>query len=148
MVFDKTKKNFYENDNDNVNDNVLSLREEMKISKAEREILENYIIENKLATKNVKAYASKIISNGDWKTIIETESKKALQPKEQQLSREERIQKELSSIFDKQSCAKVLVDYYMRGSPPEEFNEVMEKYDLDTYSKIEEYARELSNKKS
>jgi len=149
----KNQANQADNVNVNDNDNVLSLNEEKnnldeeeKISDEEREILENYIKKNNLATKNIKAYASKIISNGDWKSIIETERKNG-QLKKTKLSDKERIEMELASIHDKRSCARILANYYMRGSPPAEFDEVMEKYNLDTYSKMEQYAMELNNNK-
>ena len=140
MVLFETKKSLYDNDNDNVN--VLSLNEENTISRDEREILEKYIKRNKLADKNVRAYANKIIANGDWKDIVESESRIA--QKNNKSNDKDRIKAELSTIYDKRSCAKVLATYFMRGSPPEEFDEVMEKYQLSTYRELEEYANELS----
>lgn len=132
------------NDNVNVNENVLSYspkREE--ITKEEREILENYIKRKKLATKSIKAYASKLISNGDYKEILEEERKRCELKAKKSIPRDEKIKLELESIHDKRSCARVLAPYYMQGYPPDEFIEVMEKYDLDTYDKIEAYGREL-----
>ena len=140
-VFSESKKSHYDNDNvnDNDNDNVLSLNHGEKISKDEREIIENYVRKNKLATKSVSAYSAKLISNGDYKQILEKEKKKSRPQK----SRGERIKAELSTIHDKRSAAKILAEYYSRGDPPAEFDEIMQKYDLDTYDKAEKYMREL-----
>ena len=133
------------NDNENENENVLSSSPKReKISKEDREILENYIKRKKLATKSIKAYASKLISNGDYKGILEEERKRYELKAKESIPRAERIKQELESIHDKRSCARVLAPYYLRGCPPDEFTEVMEKYDLDTYDKIEAYGRELS----
>ena len=135
---DISKSGFYVNDNVNVN-----VDDNLSISKEERELLENYIRKNKLATKSIRAYANKIIERGDHIDIIEKEKKKKMTPE----LRDEKIKQELSSIVDKKSCAKVLGSYYMRGSPPDEFNEISVKYDLDTYDKVEQYLRDLHNEK-
>ena len=122
----------------------LSSNNREEISQEEREILENYIQRKKLATKSVKAYASKLISNGDYKGIIDDERKRCKFKARGGIPPAQKIQLELESIVDKRSCAKVLAPYYMRGDPPEEFNEVMEKYDFDKYDKVEVYLRNLS----
>ena len=139
MVFSKSKKSLYDNVNVNVNDNVLSLNVE-KVTDDEREILEKYVKKHKLAAKSVRAYTNKLIENGDYKRILE----------EERLRRENKVilrkdySAELKSITDKESAAKVLAKYYMKyDSPPDEFSEIMQKYDLDTYDKVEVYSREL-----
>jgi len=140
MVFSKTKKTFY--DNDNVNVNVLSLNAEKEktLEREDIEILENYVKRNKLA-KNIRAYVRKIIQNGDHLRIIAEEKRRLSAQK----PAKERIKDELSSIHDKKSAAKILYSYHKRGlSPPDEFAEIMEKYDLDTYDKIFVYGEELA----
>ena len=122
----------------------LSSNNREEISQEEREILENFIKRKKLATKSVKAYASKLISNGDYKGIVDDERKRCEFKARGGIPPAQKIQLELESIVDKQSCARVLAPYYMRGDPPEEFSEVMEKYDLDMYDKVEVYLRSLS----
>ena len=122
----------------------LSSNNREEISQEEREILENFIKRKKLATKSVKAYASKLISNGDYKGIVDDERKRCEFKARGGIPPAQKIQLELESIVDKLSCARVLAPYYMRGDPPEEFSEVMEKYDLDMYDKVEVYLRSLS----
>ena len=138
-VNDNVNENENENENVNENVNVLSLNVE-KENEKEREILENYVRKHKLATKNVKAYVRKIIENGDSKRILEE-----MKPPKR---KEERIQEELSSIHDKKSAARVLFKYYSVAEfPPDEFMEIMEKYDLDTYDKMYEYVESLNKTK-
>ena len=96
---------------------------------------------NKLANKNVRAYIRKIIKNGDHREIINSEREKSSpKPKPEVV-----IAEEISSITDKRSAAKVLCRYYASGgSPPPAFDEIAEKYDLDTYDKLYNYGRELA----
>ncbi len=142
------KVNEKDNDKVNVNEKVLSLSkvEKEKVSREEREILENYVIKNKLASKNVDAYVSKIISNGDHLAIIEKETKKAVsKPKSQKVV----IQEELASIKDKRSCARVLAKYYSKGDfPPAEFDKIAEKYKITCYDELYEYYQKRSKSKS
>ena len=144
----ENQKNQIESVNDNVNvnvnDNVLSLYngEKVKIEREEREILENYVRRKKLATKSVRAYVNRLVENGDYKEILESERNTGKESR----SPDEKIQEQLASIHDKRSAAKVLVQYYASGGfPPFEFDEIADKYDLDSYDKIYEYAEELSN---
>ncbi len=139
----KPNDNVNDNVNVNVNDNSLSLNNSDEITREEREILENYIEKHKLANKSVKAYANRLIENGDFREIL-AKSKDNSQ-ENSAINRQQKIKSELASIKDKRSCAKVLSAYFMKGDPPEEFCEVMQKYNLETYDDIEQYARELNN---
>lgn len=150
-TIDSSKSSYNDNVNDNdhvnvhVNDNVLSLNVEKKISDSDREILENYIRKKKLATRNVRAYANKMIENGDHREIIEKfKQRQAVK----MIPREERIKSELESITDKFSCAKVLRVYHDNlEETPEEFYEVMKKYNLETSHELEEYWYEYRKQK-
>ena len=129
--------------NDNDNDNVLSLNvEKGKISDEERNIIENYVKRNKLANKNLRAYVNKIVQNGDHIAIL-NEEKARIKLKN---PTKEDIEEEIASIKDRRSAARVLAKYYRRGSPPDEFEDIMKKYNLDTYDKMVEYSRELELK--
>lgn len=120
--------------------------EREEISPEDRKILEDYIQEHKLAAKNVRAYANKIIENGDHIAILEEEKKRLAKPKP--LTREERIKQEMAEIKDKRSAARVFYRYHAEGSsPPDEFNELMEKYDLDMYDKLYDYLTGLTKAK-
>ena len=153
-VFSKTQKslndNVNDNDNVNVNENVndnLSLIN--KVSEEEREKLKNYVQKKKLATKSVTAYVNKIIENGDHISILENMNSPPKSYGKSEKSREDIISEELSSIHDKRSAAKILYRYHAMGSsPPSEFDEIMEKYDLDTYDKLYAYGQELSGTSS
>ena len=142
---DNDNVNENDNENDNENENVLSLNvEKEKISDDEREILEKYVKKHKLANKNVRAYVNKIIRNGDHIAILNEEKARI----RFENPTKEDIAEQIASITDRRSAARVLVKYYMRSSPPEEFNEIMEKYDLDTYDKMVEFSREIDRQES
>ena len=129
-----------ENVNENVNENDLSSHNGEIVTEKEREILETYVRKNKLATKNVEAYISKIIQNGDHKTILAKETAKAHPKKDPK----EIIQEELATMTDKRSTARILYKYWSMGDfPPAEFDEIAEKYDIDTYDKLYNYGQEL-----
>ena len=145
-LFSETQKSLYDNVNVNVNenDNVLSSshgEKEVEIEEEERKILKRYVEKNRLATKSVTAYVNKLIENGDYRKIL-------AEAKAQRYwitPTEEDIREQLSSIKDKKSAANILAEYFMRvEKPPPEFDEIMEKYDLGTYDKVEEYVRRLS----
>lgn len=140
------KHNDNVNNNVNVNDNVLSQNvEKVKVEIEERKILENYVKKNKLAKKNVSAYVSKIIENGDHIRILE-EEKRAIIPKK---TRKEQIEEDIASVVDKRSCARALYKYYRMGEfPPDELDKISEQYDLDSYDKLYEYSKELEEKKN
>lgn len=154
-IFDKqTQANQADNDSDNDsvsvsvsvsdnvsdNDSVLSLSVE-NIKEEERKVLENYVKRNKLAKKNVRAYVNKIIQNGDALGILKEERERDIYLRK---TADEIYEDEIKSVKDKRSAAKVLYKYYSRGSsPPPAFEGVMEKYDLDTYDKLYQYAKEL-----
>ncbi len=147
-VFFKTlndNDNDNENENDNENDNSLSLKRE-KMKEKEREILRNYVIKNRLADKNVEAYISRIIQNGDHKSILLSERKLR---ENSELPSKEDYGKIIAGIKDKRTAYAVLVKYAVNGnlSPPAEFCEIMKKYDFETYGKIEEYSNMLYKEK-
>lgn len=140
-------ENENENENENVNENVLSLNntQKEKINREDREILENYIVKNKLATKNTSAYMRKIIENGDHREILEKEKSKIARKSK---TREQVIQEELASIVDKYTCAKVLYKYYSTGDfPPYEFDQVANKYEITSYDELAEYIKELEKER-
>jgi len=171
--------NVNDNVNVNVNDNLSLLSERGEILKrGEREILENYVLRNKLAKKNVKAYVNKIIKNGDHIAILEEERERenlhkkleaeerirkaeseALKKKaeaeakileeniKEKIRREmlskDNIERDLANIKDKLSAAKILTKYYEQcNSPPQEFNAIVKKYNLDTLEKANDYLKE------
>lgn len=112
-----------------------------EVSDDERDILEKYVRKKKLATKNVGAYVSKIISNGDHIRILKEMRDKQIPPK----SEKEKIAESLARIVDKRSCAKELCRYYAVGDfPPVEYDEIAEKYGLECYDDVYEYSIELS----
>ena len=95
------------------------------------------------------AYVNKIIENGDHISILENMNSPPKSYGKSEKSREDIISEELSSIHDKRSAAKILYRYHAMGSsPPSEFDEIMEKYDLDTYDKLYAYGQELSGTSS
>ena len=117
------------------------------ISERDEKILEDYVRRKKLAAKNVTAYVRKIIANGDHLKILEEigvnrdGGNKDSPPAE---TREERIKRELSSIHDKKSAAKVLAVYHdaLEEYPPE-LEPIAEQYGLSTSYELEEYVNEL-----
>ena len=172
---DNVNDNVNDNDNDNVNVNVndnlslLSERGEI-LKRGERDILENYVLRNKLAKKNAKAYVNQIIKNGDHIAILEKErlrenllqeeieeknrrkkaeaEAKVLEENiKEKLRREmlskDNIKRDLARIKDKLSAAKILTKYYEQcNSPPQEFNAIVKKYNLDTLEKANDYLKE------
>ena len=170
-VNDNDNDNVNVNVNDNVNDNISLLSERGEILKrGERELLENYVLRNKLAKKNAKAYVNQIIKNGDHIAILKAERereklhKKKIQAEilrkkeeaeakileeniKEKIRREmlskDNIERDLAEIKDKLSAAKILTKYYEQcNSPPQEFNDIVKKYNLDTLEKAKDYLKE------
>lgn len=59
------------------NNNIISLSNKNKISKEEREILNNYVKKNNLAKTSVRAYVNAMVRNGDHLEILEKAKQKA-----------------------------------------------------------------------
>ncbi|MBR2734831.1 MAG: hypothetical protein IKE05_01400 [Clostridia bacterium] len=80
------------NNDIDIDNNIISLSLNKKISKEEREILKNYVKQNNLAKSSVTAYVNAMIRNGDHLEILEQEKAKAERKKQKEIAAAEKIE--------------------------------------------------------